>query len=53
MNGGDGIEVLSNPKKGYIKMPLLPGDFRDVNGYKITVLESGEFGDVVKVEPAV
>jgi hypothetical protein len=53
MNGGDGIEVLSNPKKGYIKMPLLPGEFRDVKGYKITVLESGEFGDLVQVEPAV
>jgi hypothetical protein len=53
MNGGDGIEVLSNPKKGYIKMPLLPGEFRDVKGYKITVLESGEFGDVIQVEPAV
>ena len=25
----------------------------DVNGYKITVLESGEFGDLVQVELAV
>jgi hypothetical protein len=51
MNGGDGIEVLSNPKKGYIKIPLSPGDFLNVKGYKITVLESGEFGDLVQVDP--
>jgi hypothetical protein len=49
----EGIEVVSNPKKSYTKMPLLTGEFLDVNGYKITVLESGEFGDVVQVEPAV
>jgi hypothetical protein len=53
MNGMEGIEVVSNPKKSYTKMPLLTGEFLDVNGYKITVLESGEFGDVVQVEPAV
>jgi hypothetical protein len=51
MNGNEGIEVVSNPNKSFVKLPLLPGEFLDVNGYKITVLESGEFGDVVQVEP--
>jgi hypothetical protein len=53
MNGREGIEVVSNPNKSFVKLPLLPGEFLDVNGFKITVLESGEFGDVVQVEPAV
>jgi hypothetical protein len=53
INGLEGIEVVSNPNKSFVKLPLLPGEFLDVNGYKITVLESGEFGDVVQVEPAV
>ena len=51
MNGNEGIEVVSNPNKSFVKLPLLPGEFLDVNGYKITVLESGEFGDVVQVDP--
>jgi hypothetical protein len=50
INGLEGIEVVSNPKKSLAKLPLLPGEFLDVNGYKITVLESGEFGDVVQVD---
>jgi hypothetical protein len=53
INGLEGIEVVSNPKKSLAKLPLLPGEFLDVKGYKITVLESGEFGDVIQVEPAV
>ena len=51
MNGREGIEVVSNPNKSFVKLPLLPGEFLDVNGYKITVIESGEFGDVVQVDP--
>jgi hypothetical protein len=51
VNGAEGIEVVSNPKKSFAKMPLLPGEFLDVKGYKITVLESGEFGDLVQVDP--
>ena len=51
MNGNEGIEVVSNPNKSFVKLPLLTGEFLDVNGYKITVLESGEFGDVVQVDP--
>ena len=50
MNGREGIEVVSNPNKSFVKLPLLPGEFLDVNGYKITVIESGEFGDVVQVD---
>lgn len=50
-NGAEGIEVVSNPNKSFVKLPLLPGEFLDVNGYKITVLESGDFGDVVQVDP--
>jgi hypothetical protein len=50
MNGREGIEVVSNPNKQFVKLPLLPGEFLDVKGYKITVLESGEFGDVVQVD---
>lgn len=50
MNGKEGIEVVSNPNKSFVKLPLLPGEFLDVKGYKITVLESGEFGDVVQVD---
>jgi hypothetical protein len=53
INGLEGIEVVSNPNKSFVKLPLLPGEFLDVNGYKITVLESGEFGDVIQVEPTV
>lgn len=51
MNGMEGIEVVSNPNKSFVKLPLLPGEFLEVNGYKITVLESGEFGDLVQVDP--
>jgi hypothetical protein len=51
MNGREGIEVVSNPNKSFVKLPLLPGEFLEVNGYKITVLESGEFGDLVQVDP--
>jgi hypothetical protein len=50
INGREGIEVVSNPNKKMVKLPLLPGEFLDVKGYKITVLESGEFGDVVQVD---
>jgi hypothetical protein len=53
MNGREGIEVVSNPNKSFVKLPFLPGEFLEVNGHKITVLESGEFGDVIQVEPAV
>ena len=42
--------LFSNPNKKMVKLPLLPGEFLDVKGYKITVLESGEFGDVVQVD---
>jgi hypothetical protein len=52
MNGREGIEVVSNPNKSFVKMPFLPGEFLDVKGYKITILESGEFGDVIQVEPS-
>lgn len=50
INGREGVEVVSNPNKKMVKLPLLPGEFLDVKGYKITVLESGEFGDVVQVD---
>jgi hypothetical protein len=42
---------VSNPKKSFAKLPLLPGEFLEVKGFKITVLESGEFGDLVQVDP--
>jgi hypothetical protein len=51
MNGMEGIEVVSNPNKSFVKLPLLPGEFLEVNAYKITVSESGEFGDLVQVDP--
>lgn len=49
-NGREGIEVVANPNKKMVKLPLLLGEFLDVKGYKITVLESGEFGDLVQVD---
>lgn len=40
-------ETCSEGKPG---AALKVGEFISVWGYKVTVIESGEFGDVVKVE---
>ena len=51
INGMDGVEVIGDPKTKYTKGPYLQGDSIEIKGFKITILESGEFGDVVQVEP--
>ena len=55
----EGIDVIRPPQRSgsiysgsftYADAPLKQGETLSVLGYKITVVESGDFGDVIKVE---
>lgn len=55
----EGIDVIRPPQRTgsihsggltYTDAPLKLGESLEVLGYKITVIESGDFGDVIKVE---